>query len=34
MLKPVYDFVKASKAAGKDTSEWAYTDWANNSLDL
>ena len=30
VLKPTYDFVKASKAAaGEDTSEWVYTDWTS-----
>ena len=32
VLKPIYDFVKASKAAagGVDVSEWVYTDWVDN----
>ena len=36
VLKPVYDFVKTSKAvAGKDVSRWVYTDWlANLSIEL
>jgi len=31
VLKPTYDFVKASKAAaGEDVSEWVYTDWTKS----
>ena len=35
VLKPVYDFVKASKArAGDDVSEWRYSDWTKDSLTI
>lgn len=35
VLKPVYDFVKTSKAAdGQDVSEWNYTNWVNSSLSI
>ena len=34
VLKPVYDFVKANKAAaGEDVGEWSYRDWIN-SVDI
>lgn len=35
VLKPVFDFVKASKAkTGEDVSEWRYTDWAKGNLTI
>ncbi|RNC90837.1 MAG: hypothetical protein ED554_06645 [Synechococcus sp. YX04-3] len=35
VLKPTYDFVKASKAAaGEEVSEWVYTDWIQNNLTI
>ena len=35
VLKPVFDFVKASKAkAGDDLSEWRYSDWAKSNLTI
>ena len=35
VLKPTYDFVKASKAQqGKDTSKWSFTAWRDGSLDI
>lgn len=36
VLKPVYDFVKSSKAAaGEDVRKWIYTDWVDNlSIEL
>ena len=36
VLKPIFDFVKASKAeAGENVSKWIYTDWVNNlSIEL
>ena len=35
LLKPIYEFVKSSKAsAGEDISKWAYTDWAANNLSI
>ena len=34
-LKPIYDFVKTSKAAsGEDVSKWIYTDWAKGNLSI
>ena len=33
VLKPVYDFVKTSKAsAGEDVSKWIYTDWVKGNV--
>lgn len=35
VLKPVYDFVKASKAkAGKDVNGWRYSNWVDGSLSI
>ena len=35
VLKPVYDFVKTSKAAkGQDVSRWNYTNWVSGSLSI
>ena len=35
VLKPVYDFVKASKAnAGKDISTWTFLNWRDANLDI
>ena len=35
VLKPVFDFVKASKAkTGEDVREWRYKDWAKDSLTI
>ena len=35
VLKPIYDFVKTSKAAsGEDVSKWIYTDWAKGNLSI
>lgn len=35
VLKPVYDFVKANKAAaGQDVSKWFYSDWIKTNLDI
>ena len=35
VLKPIYEFVKTSKAAaGEDVSEWAYTDWVKSNLSI
>ena len=36
VLKPIFEFVKTSKAAsGEDVSEWIYTDWIGNiSIEL
>ena len=35
VLKPVFDFVKASKAKnGEDVSDWRYTKWANKNLTI
>ena len=35
VLKPVFDFVKASKAkTGEDVSEWRYKDWAKDNLTI
>lgn len=35
VLKPTYDFVKASKAQqGVDVSNWSFSDWVDGSLDI
>ena len=35
VLKPTYDFVKASKAkAGENVSGWSFLDWRENSLEV
>ncbi|QNI57154.1 capsular exopolysaccharide family domain protein [Synechococcus sp. BIOS-U3-1] len=35
VLKPVFDFVKASKTkAGDDVSDWRYSDWAKSNLTI
>ncbi|KZR93759.1 Chain length determinant protein [Synechococcus sp. MIT S9509] len=35
VLKPVYDFVKASKAKeGEDVSDWSYSNWAKDNLTI
>ncbi len=35
VLKPVFDFVKASKAkTGKDVSEWRYPNWVKDNLTI
>ena len=35
ILKPIYNFVKSSKASkGEDISEWIYTDWAKDNLSI
>ena len=35
VLKPTYDFVKASKAnAGEDTNRWTFLDWRDANLDI
>ena len=35
VLKPIYDFVKTSKAAaGENVSEWVYTDWVQGNLSI
>ena len=35
VLKPVYDFVKTSKAStGIDTSEWVYKNWVKNNVSI
>ena len=35
VLKPTFDFVKASKAQqGEDTSKWSFTAWRNGNLDI
>lgn len=35
VLKPIYEFVKANKAAaGEDVSEWFYSDWIKGNLDI
>ena len=35
VLKPVYDFVKASKtSAGEDVSKWIYTNWVKNNVSI
>ena len=35
VLKPIYDFVKTSKAsAGVDVRKWDYTDWVKNNLSI
>ncbi|MDB4623060.1 Wzz/FepE/Etk N-terminal domain-containing protein [bacterium] len=35
VLKPTFDFVKASKAQqGEDTSRWSFSAWRNGSLDI
>ena len=35
VLKPTFDFVKASKAQqGEDTSQWSFTAWRDGNLDI
>ena len=35
VLKPIYEFVKTSKAAsGEDVSQWVYTDWVKGNLSI
>ena len=35
VLKPIYDFVRKSKAAsGQDISGWIYTDWVKSNLSI